>query len=172
MSPTAYEILLTTMHDFLTLTHIAIFLSRHFDHWFPNRIYLYTWSAQQVTVTQHMHCFFKTSYSPIFFPIFSTSPHRGKWFPFSFNICSAIPDCSVSPRHATFRCSFSFNFRGRHISTLYTLYIKSLQSDENIIILPADKGNATVTMDKVEYSNKLADRISNGGYCKVIKPQP
>ena len=49
------------------------------------------------------------------------------------------------------------------------LAIKSLQRDENIIILPADKGNATVVMDKVEYSNKLADLISNGGYCKVKK---
>ena len=31
------------------------------------------------------------------------------------------------------------------------LVLKSLQSDENII-QPADKGNATVEMDKVEYS--------------------
>ena len=46
---------------------------------------------------------------------------------------------------------------------------KSLQSDENIVIQPADKGNATVIMDKVEYSNKLADLISNGRYCKVKK---
>ena len=45
--------------------------------------------------------------------------------------------------------------------------LKSLQDDNNIIILPADKGNATV--DRVEYSNKLADLIGNGGYCKVKK---
>ena len=39
----------------------------------------------------------------------------------------------------------------------------------SIIILPADKGNATVVMDRVEYSKKLADLIGNGGYCKVKK---
>ena len=37
------------------------------------------------------------------------------------------------------------------------------------MILPADKGNATVVMDRLEYSNKLADLIGNGGYCKVKK---
>ena len=45
------------------------------------------------------------------------------------------------------------------------LALKSLQSDTNIIILPADKGNAIVVIDKVEYSNKLAYFIGNGGYC-------
>ena len=47
--------------------------------------------------------------------------------------------------------------------------LKSQQDDNNMIILPADKGNATVVMDRVEYSNKLADLIGNGGYCKVKK---
>ena len=47
--------------------------------------------------------------------------------------------------------------------------LKSLQDDNSIIILPADKGNATVVMDRVEYFNKLADMIGNGGYCKVKK---
>ena len=44
---------------------------------------------------------------------------------------------------------------------------KLLQDDNSIIILPADKGNATVVMDRVEYANKLADLIGNGDYCKV-----
>ena len=47
--------------------------------------------------------------------------------------------------------------------------IKSLQVDNRIIILPADKSNATVVMDWVEYSSKLADLIGNGGFCKVKK---
>ena len=47
--------------------------------------------------------------------------------------------------------------------------IKSPRCDENIIILPANKGNATVVMEKVEYSNKLADLIGSCGYCKVKK---
>ena len=45
--------------------------------------------------------------------------------------------------------------------------LKLLQDDNSIIILPTDKGNATVVMDRVEYSNKVADLIGNSGYCKV-----
>ena len=47
--------------------------------------------------------------------------------------------------------------------------LKSRQDDNSIIILPADKGNTTMVIDRVEYSNKLADLISSGGYCKVKK---
>ena len=47
--------------------------------------------------------------------------------------------------------------------------IKSLQDDKSIIILPADKCNASVAMDRLDYSNKLADLIGSGGYCKVKK---
>ena len=47
--------------------------------------------------------------------------------------------------------------------------LKSLQDDDSIIILPADKGNATVVMDRVEYSNKLAELIDNGANSKVKK---
>ena len=47
--------------------------------------------------------------------------------------------------------------------------IKSLQDNCRIIILPADKGNATVAMDRVEYSHKLTDLIGHSGYCKVKK---
>ena len=54
-----------------------------------------------------------------------------------------------------------------NISKVERRAIKSLQEDDNIIILPTDKGNATVVMDRVEYSNKLADLIGNGGYYKL-----
>ena len=50
--------------------------------------------------------------------------------------------------------------------------LKSLQDDNSIIILPADKGNATVVMDRVEYSNKLADLIGNSGYCRERRTRP
>ena len=57
-----------------------------------------------------------------------------------------------------------------NISKEERLTLKLLHSDEKIIILPADKGNAAVViMDYVEYSNKMADLISNGGYYKVKK---
>ena len=36
-----------------------------------------------------------------------------------------------------------------------------------IIILLADKGSTTMVIDKMEYSNKFADLIGNGEYCKV-----
>ena len=56
-----------------------------------------------------------------------------------------------------------------NISKMERQTIRSLQDDNSIIILLADKGNVTVVMDRVEYSNKLADLIGNGGYCKVKK---
>ena len=46
--------------------------------------------------------------------------------------------------------------------------IKSLQGGENIILL-TDKGYATVVIDKVEFTNKFVDLISNDDYCKVKK---
>ena len=48
----------------------SFFSSHFFDYWFPYHIHLYTWSTQQVTVTKHMRCFFKTTYFPMFFPIY------------------------------------------------------------------------------------------------------
>ena len=49
-----------------------------------------------------------------------------------------------------------------------SMTLKSLQDNENIIILKSDKDNSTVIMDKVENSKKkLADLISSGGDCKV-----
>ena len=45
--------------------------------------------------------------------------------------------------------------------------IKSLQDDDSIIIIPPDKGNATVVMDRVEYYNEPEDLIGNKVYCKV-----
>ena len=43
----------------------------------------------------------------------------------------------------------------RNISKTERQALKSLQDDDSIIILPAEKGNATVVMDRLEYSNKL-----------------
>ena len=47
--------------------------------------------------------------------------------------------------------------------------LKALEDNNSVIILPADKGNATVVLDRVGYSNKMADLIGNGGNCKVKK---
>ena len=56
-----------------------------------------------------------------------------------------------------------------NITKLERLVTGSLQRNENIFILPADKGNATVVMDKSDYTRKLEDLISNGSYSKVKK---
>ena len=56
-----------------------------------------------------------------------------------------------------------------NISKTERQVLKSLLDDNSIIIHPADKGNATVVMDRVKYSNKLVDLIGNGGFCKVKK---
>lgn len=49
------------------------------------------------------------------------------------------------------------------------LAINALQIDTSIIILPSDKGNTSMVMDKLEYSEKLASLVVNGSYSKVKK---
>ena len=56
-----------------------------------------------------------------------------------------------------------------NISKMERQAIKSLQDENSTLILPADKVNATMVMDRVECPNKMADLIGNGGYCKVKK---
>ena len=45
--------------------------------------------------------------------------------------------------------------------------MQSLSRDTDIIILPADKGNATVVMDKSDYSRKLDEHINDNTYVKL-----
>ena len=63
----------TPLHNhircFLPQLISQLFLSNLFDEWFPNRIHLYTWSAQQIIVPQHVCHFFKTFYHSVFFLI-------------------------------------------------------------------------------------------------------
>ena len=54
--------------------------------------------------------------------IILTLSHKGKWFPLSFHIWSAIPVFSISPRTTAFRYSSSLIFSGRHVLPLYILY--------------------------------------------------
>ena len=39
---------------------------------------------------------------------------------------------------------------------------KELREDRDIVILPADKGNATVVMDRVEYVEKINEMLNDG----------
>ncbi|XP_050510634.1 uncharacterized protein LOC126887260 [Diabrotica virgifera virgifera] len=47
--------------------------------------------------------------------------------------------------------------------------LKTLRNDDSITILPADKGNATVIMNKIQYEDKITDLITNGPYSKLTK---
>lgn len=47
--------------------------------------------------------------------------------------------------------------------------IEALQNNTEIIILPVNKGNATVVMDKFEYSKKLSNLFRDGSYSKIKK---
>lgn len=43
---------------------------------------------------------------------------------------------------------------------------KTLRSETNIIILPAEKSNVSMVVGQLEYSNKLASLVGNGIYSK------
>ena len=47
--------------------------------------------------------------------------------------------------------------------------LKSLQQNDNIIILPADKGRATAILNKEDYIRKCNEHLPNGPYIKIKK---
>ena len=49
--------------------------------------------------------------------------------------------------------------------------LRKLREDDAIVILPADKGNATVVMNKEDYVKKM-EEILNGGDYEVVKTNP
>ena len=49
--------------------------------------------------------------------------------------------------------------------------LKKLKEDESIVILPADKGNATVIMNKEDYEKKMEDILDGSDYA-VVKANP
>ena len=56
-----------------------------------------------------------------------------------------------------------------NLSRSEKLALSQLKQDESIIILPADKGRATVILDKADYINKCNDHLDNGPYEKLKK---
>ena len=52
------------------------------------------------------------------------------------------------------------------------LALKELRQDENIMILPADKGRATVLLDTSEYENKMSVLLSDMSTYKVLTRDP
>ena len=54
------------------------------------------------------------------------------------------------------------NLNGRMLKA-----IKDLQRSDNIVILPADKGNATVVMDRTQYVEKMENMLKDQTYRKL-----
>ena len=50
--------------------------------------------------------------------------------------------------------------------------LKRLKTDENIVILPADKGRATVVMDKTDYNGKMDSLVNDKQTYEVLKRDP
>lgn len=47
--------------------------------------------------------------------------------------------------------------------------LHSLQEDKNIVILKADKGNATVILDFATYQQKIKHLLTDTSYCTIKK---
>ena len=50
------------------------------------------------------------------------------------------------------------------------LALSSLRKNEQLIVLPADKGNATVVMDNTDYRNKIPGLLEDGTYRNIRYP--
>ena len=72
-----------------------------------------------------------------------------------------------------FECSTGFpNVSPRdNLSGRLHKAIRDLKRDKDIIILPADKGNATVVMDQSDYTAKMDDLLGDPAY-KKLKRNP
>ncbi len=49
--------------------------------------------------------------------------------------------------------------------------LRKLREDDSIVILPANKGNATVVMNKEDYARKMEEILTGGDY-EVVKTNP
>ena len=108
---------------FFTLPHITFFFIKPFLINGSQIIHFYTWSAKKVTVDQHKCCFFKTSYSAVFFSVnYFNFILQGQMVPFFFPYMASHTHLfNLPPRHTAFRCSFNFTFSKQKVSPLYTL---------------------------------------------------
>ena len=59
-----------------------------------------------------------------------------------------------------------------NISKLEFEALKSLNSNPNIVVLKADKGGATVILNKEDYHNKMLDHLLNSGSYKKLDKNP
>ena len=50
--------------------------------------------------------------------------------------------------------------------------IKNLRNNENIVILKADKGGATVVMNRIDYNTKMKEHLTTTGSYKKLENNP
>ena len=60
----------------------------------------------------------------------------------------------------------------RNITRKEMQALKDLANDRQILVLPADKGKATVVMDKADYDGKLQQMLSDEGTYKPRSKDP
>ena len=60
---------------------------------------------------------------------------------------------------------------GPNLSQQQRIALRELKLMENVMILPADKVNATVLMTREEYNNKMEELLNTGTY-RILKRDP
>lgn len=58
---------------------------------------------------------------------------------------------------------------GTHLTAEENLALQELRKDESIVILPADKGNSTVVLDRQDYDRKASALLDGNAYTKLKK---
>ena len=66
----------------------------------------------------------------------------------------------------------SASIRDTDLTTVEKQVLKQLKHDENIIILPADKGRVTVVMDKTDYYDKMDELVNDKQTYELLKRDP
>ncbi|KAM7314345.1 uncharacterized protein ISCGN_004129 [Ixodes scapularis] len=72
-------------------------------------------------------------------------------------------------RLKAFGASAQVRRRQNNISSGEHRALRSLKEDDAIVVLPADKGNATVVLDKSSYVRKATDMLSTSAYAPLQK---
>ena len=73
--------------------------------------------------------------------IILTSSHKGRYFPLSFYIMSAIPNFSILPHTINYRCFSMLIFSERHVSLLYTLpQLQEMKYTQFLVMLNSVEG--------------------------------
>ena len=85
--------------------------------------------------------------------IISTLSHKGRWFPLSFHIWSAIPDFSISPCTIAFRCSSSLTSTS-FVSEILTTNVRELFATANMAV-PSYFSWASSAISMLHQSKKI-----------------